>query len=79
MSRVLSVIEQVPDEMVEKGVLWWTAEDVARHFVTMRELGVRMLSWMDWCAFADPTQRWASTDRAIRAADLAAAELAARA
>ena len=76
--RVLSVIGQVPDEMVEKGVLWWTADDVARHFVAMRELGVQMLSWMDWCAFADPAQRWASTDRSIRAARIAEAELAGR-
>ncbi len=76
--RVLSVIEQVPEEMVERGVLWWTAEDVARHFVAMRDLGVDILSWMDWCAFADPGQRWDSTDRSIRAKHLAEAELTRR-
>jgi phthiodiolone/phenolphthiodiolone dimycocerosates ketoreductase len=69
--RVRSVIDQVPDEMVEKGVLWWTVDDVAAHLVQSASLGVSMLSWMDWCAFADPTQRWDSTDRSIRALERA--------
>jgi phthiodiolone/phenolphthiodiolone dimycocerosates ketoreductase len=65
--RVVDVIERVPPEMVEKGVLWWTVDDVARHFADMYRLGVTMPSWMDWCVFADPSQRWDSTDRSVRA------------
>jgi alkanesulfonate monooxygenase SsuD/methylene tetrahydromethanopterin reductase-like flavin-dependent oxidoreductase (luciferase family) len=45
-------------------------------FAAMRRLGADILSWMDWCAFADPTQRWDSTDRSVRAKWLAEAELA---
>jgi len=76
--RVQKVIDEVPDEMVEKGVLWWTVEDVAAHLAQSSSLGVSMLSWMDWCAFADPSQRWASTDRSIRAYQRAKKLLASR-
>ena len=76
--RVRKVIDEVPDEMVEKGVLWWTVEDVAEHLAQSASLGVSMLSWMDWCAFADPSQRWASTDRSVRAFQRAKELLASR-
>jgi phthiodiolone/phenolphthiodiolone dimycocerosates ketoreductase len=77
--RVQAVIADVPEEMVEKGVLWWTVDDVAEHFARAASLGVSMLSWMDWCAFADPTQRWDSTDRSVRAFQRAKELLAKRA
>jgi phthiodiolone/phenolphthiodiolone dimycocerosates ketoreductase len=76
--RVRKVIDEVPDEMVEKGVLWWTVDDVAEHLAESAALGVTMVSWMDWCVFADPSQRWASTDRSIRAFKKAKELIAAR-
>jgi len=65
--RVRDVIDKVPPEMVELGVLFWNEDDLARHFVNAHALGIGMLSWMDWGVFAAPEQRWDATDRVVRA------------
>ncbi len=65
--RVRAVIDKVPPDMVEKGVLFWTEDDLAKHFATVHGLGIGMLTWMDWGVFAASEQRWEATDRVIRA------------
>jgi phthiodiolone/phenolphthiodiolone dimycocerosates ketoreductase len=70
--RVKEVINKVPREMVDIGVLFWTVEDMAQHFVKAIRAGIEMPIMMDWRVFVSPDQRWAATDRAIQAAQRAA-------
>ncbi len=66
--RVHDVIDRVPPEMVEKGIPFWTVDQLTDHFVSAVRAGIQMPTWMDWGPFADPEQRWPAVDRVIRAA-----------
>jgi alkanesulfonate monooxygenase SsuD/methylene tetrahydromethanopterin reductase-like flavin-dependent oxidoreductase (luciferase family) len=67
-ARVKGVIDSVPEEMIEKGILFWNVDQLAEHFASAVRAGIDMPTWMDWGPFADPTQRWRAVDRAIEAA-----------